>query len=135
MVCASRTASTPGSGSSTQTAEAGSRESSGTSAKTIVYTVRRGNTLQAIADLFSVRYRDLMHWNHLHGSTLKTGQKLRIKPSQQLVTRSYKVRRGDNLAAIARRFGVSQDDILVANGLLSAASLKPGQTLVVYAPA
>lgn len=102
---------------------------------TIVYTVRRGNTLQAIADLFSVRYRDLMRWNHLRGSSLKVGQKLRIQPAQQLVTRSYKVRRGDNLAAIARRFGVSQDDILVANGLASAASLKPGQTLVVYAPA
>jgi membrane-bound lytic murein transglycosylase D len=119
-------------GSSSQTAEARSRESS---SGTIVYTVRRGNTLQAIADLFSVRYRDLMRWNNLRNSTLKTGQKLHIKPSQQLVTRSYKVRRGDNLAAIARRFGVAQGDILVANGLASAASLKPGQTLVVYAPA
>ena len=120
-----------GESSSGQTAETSSRSSSGT----IVYTVRRGNTLQAIADLFSVRYRDLMHWNNLRNSTLKTGQKLRIKPSQRLVTRSYKVRHGDNLAAIARRFGVSQGDILVANGLASAAALKPGQTLVVYAPA
>lgn len=121
-----------GGGSSSQTAEA---RSGGSASGTITYTVRRGNTLQAIADLFSVRYRDLMHWNNLRNSSLKTGQKLKIKPAQQLVTRSYKVRRGDNLAAIARRFGVSQGDILVANGLASAASLKPGQTIVVYAPA
>jgi membrane-bound lytic murein transglycosylase D len=133
-----RLAVSRGGGSSSQTARE-SREASsgtsGTSARTITYTVRRGNTLQAIADLFSVRYRDLMHWNNLHSSSLKAGQKLKIKPSQQLVTRSYKVRRGDNLAAIARRFGVSQGDILVANGLASAAALKPGQTIVVYAPA
>jgi membrane-bound lytic murein transglycosylase D len=98
----------------------------------IFYTVRRGNTLQAIADLFSVRYRDLMRWNHLRGTALKAGQKLRIELEQGVVTHNYKVRRGDNLAAIARRFGVSQDDILVANGLASASSIRPGLTLVVY---
>jgi membrane-bound lytic murein transglycosylase D len=128
-----RLAVSRGGSSSGQTAEAETRGSS--SAGTIVYTVRRGNTLQAIANLFSVRYRDLMHWNNLRSSTLKTGQRLRIKPAQGVVTHAYKVRRGDNLAAIARRFGVAQDDILIANGLASAASLKPGQTLVVYAPA
>jgi len=122
-------------GGGSSSSPAAETRSGGSSSGTIVYTVRRGNTLQAIADLFSVRYRDLMRWNNLRGSSLKTGQKLRIQPPQQLVTRSYKVRRGDNLAAIARRFGVSQGDILVANGLASAAALKPGQTLVVYAPA
>jgi membrane-bound lytic murein transglycosylase D len=100
----------------------------------ILYTVRRGNTLQSIANLFAVRYRDIMSWNHLRGSALKTGQKLRIRPSQEVVTHAYKVRRGDTLAAIARRFGVSSEDILTANGLASASGVRPGVRLVVYAP-
>jgi membrane-bound lytic murein transglycosylase D len=101
----------------------------------IVYTVRAGNTLQSIANLFAVRYRDIMRWNHLRGSALKRGQKLRIQPAQAYATHSYKVRRGDNLGTIARRFGVEPDDILTANGLASAGAIRPGIKLVVYAPA
>jgi membrane-bound lytic murein transglycosylase D len=100
----------------------------------ILYTVRRGNTLQSIANLFAVRYRDIMSWNKLRGSALKTGQKLRIRPSQDFATHAYKVRRGDTLSSIARRFGVSGDDVLTANGLASAAGVRPGMRLVVYAP-
>jgi LysM repeat protein len=43
------------------------------------------------------------------------------------------VRPGDTLAAIARRHGVSIDELVAANGLLSADRIFPGQRLTIPA--
>ncbi len=98
----------------------------------IVYTVKRGNTLRAIADIFSVRYRDVMSWNNLRRNTLQVGQKLVIQPPRAMRLERYQVRRGDTVARIARRFGVPVRDVLTANGLGSRTLIRPGQKLVVY---
>lgn len=98
----------------------------------VVYTVKRGNSLQAIAGIFAVRYRDIMAWNDLRSSRLRPGQKLVIKPSQSVRVENYRVRRGDTIAKIARRFGISVRDVLTANGLGARSLIKPGQSLVVY---
>lgn len=98
----------------------------------IVYTVKRGNTLRAIADIFAVRYRDVMAWNNLRRSTVQVGQKLVIHPSRAMRLEHYQVRRGDTVARIARRFGVPVRDVLTANGLGSRTLIRPGQKLVVY---
>jgi membrane-bound lytic murein transglycosylase D len=45
-------------------------------------------------------------------------------------TVEYRVKRGDTLSAVARRYGVSATSLRVANGMLSA-SLRPGQRLLV----
>ena len=99
---------------------------------TIVYTVQRGNSLQAIADVFSVRYRDIMSWNDLRGSTLKVGQKLVIRPSRAIRLERYRVRRGDSVTRIARRFGVPVRDVLTVNGLGQRSVIRPGQRLLLY---
>ncbi len=99
----------------------------------VVYTVQRGNNLRAIADIFSVRYRDIMSWNKLRRSTLQVGQKLVIHPQRAVRLERYQVRRGDTVARIARRFGVPVRDVLTANGLGSRSLIRPGQRLVVYA--
>lgn len=101
----------------------------------IVYTVKSGNSLDEVAELFSVRDEDILDWNGLRSRKLKSGQKLTIFPSRDYETRTYKVRRGDSLAAIARRFGVTIDHLLTVNGLSSKKVLRPGQRLVVYVPA
>lgn len=101
----------------------------------IVYTVQDGNSIEEIADMFSVRDRDIMSWNELRSSKLKEGQTLHIFPTRGYKARTYKVQRGDSLAAIARRFGVSIDALLTANGLSTKKVLRPGQKLVVYVPA
>ncbi len=98
----------------------------------LTYTVKRGNTLRAIADVFSVRYRDIMAWNDLKRSTVRVGQELVIEPPRPVRRESYQVRRGDTVAKIARRFGVPVRDVLTANGLGSRTLIRPGQRLVVY---
>lgn len=104
----------------------------GDAPRRIVYTVKKGNTLRSIADVFSVRYRDIMRWNHLTSSFLRVGQKLEIQPSGPVRVEEYRVRRGDTVAEIARRFGVAVRDVLTANGLGARTLIRPGQRLVVY---
>ncbi len=104
----------------------------GSAPERLVYTVKKGNTLGAIADIFSVRYRDIMSWNSLGSNTLRVGQKLVVHPPQPVRVETYQVRRGDTVARIARRFGVSVRDVLTANGLGSRTLIRPGQRLTVY---
>jgi membrane-bound lytic murein transglycosylase D len=44
----------------------------------------------------------------------------------------YKVRRGDNLTAIARKFGVTVNDLREWNALNSKGTIYTGQRLKVY---
>jgi membrane-bound lytic murein transglycosylase D len=43
------------------------------------HTVKRGETLADIADMFGIEVTDLKSWNHLHGNKAVVGQKLRLK--------------------------------------------------------
>ncbi len=69
-------ASTAGGGS----AAASSGAKSGSSAaKTTTYTVRRGDTLSSIADRYNCTVSQIKSWNGLKGTTIYSGQKLKIK--------------------------------------------------------
>lgn len=94
-----------------------------------IYQVRRGDTLGQIAERFDVSVRDIQNWNNIRGTTIFARQELTLHtaasaPSPQL----YKVQRGDNLAAIARRFGLTVDGLKRLNGLNSDL-IFPGQDL------
>jgi LysM repeat protein len=45
--------------------------------------------------------------------------------------KTHKVASGDNLVTLAKRYGLSSDDIAKANNLVNKNKLKPGQTLVI----
>lgn len=95
-----------------------------------IYKVRRGDTLGQIAERFDVSVRDIQNWNGIRGTTIYTNQELTLHtaasaPSPQF----YKVQRGDNLAAIARRFGLSVTSLKRLNGLNSDL-IFPGQDLL-----
>lgn len=94
-----------------------------------IYNVRSGDTLGQIADRFDVSIRDIQVWNNFSGTTIYVNQELTLHtaataPSQQI----YRVQRGDNLASIARRFGISVDNLKRMNGL-SSDLIFPGQDL------
>jgi membrane-bound lytic murein transglycosylase D len=104
------------------------------------HTVQRGETLTDIAADFGVDVQDLKAWNHLHGSTVATGTRLRLsenaddssvepstKHSHNYIT--YKVKRGDTLSGIASKFeGASVEKIKSLNGL-KRGDLQPGMTI------
>jgi membrane-bound lytic murein transglycosylase D len=45
----------------------------------LYHTVKRGETLADIADMFGIEVTDLKSWNHLHSNKAVVGQKLRLK--------------------------------------------------------
>ncbi len=100
----------------------------------IVYTVRKGDTLGAIGEKYGVTARQLRRWNNIRGSKIRIGQKLYLyvesDATQPQTSSTYTVRRGDNLAEIAARHGVTVASLRKWNGL-SGSVIHPGQKLVV----
>ena len=114
------------------------------------YRVRSGDSLWAISRRYGVDHRDLAEWNGLStGETLRTGARLEIRnpqdaepgpyglpsdldaPVNTLSRVNYRVRSGDSLFLIARKFNVKVADLRRWN-TLSGKYLQPGQTLRLY---
>jgi len=112
-----------------------------------MYVVQPGETLYRIAHRFGVSVSALAAYNHISDPTrLSIGQVLRIPPtgtkavqSQRLptklttthtVTYRYTVSRGDTLALIAGRYGITVQNLMRANGLQSNL-IHPGQRLII----
>lgn len=100
------------------------------------YQVRKGDNLWDIARVQKVSVRDLQRWNKLSGSSLKVGQVLSIQAADDARGNNpeptyYKVRKGDSLYHIAKRFNVQLNHLQSWNPG-GAALLKPGQTLTLY---
>lgn len=108
-------------------------EAAPTATKTkLVYTVQAGNSLEEIAVLFAVQYRDLLTWNNLRSRTVKKGQKLVVYPRRPWYLKEHTVKRGETPGEIARRYGITTDALLTANGLGRRTVIYPGSKLRVY---
>ena len=99
------------------------------------YKVKSGDSLWSIARQFKTTVRQLRADNQLTSDSLRVGEVLQLrgtaKPaSGQKIT--YKVRRGDSLYVIAKRFDVAISEITNWNKLNKKAYLKPGQRLTLY---
>lgn len=116
------------------------------------YRVKRGDNLAQIAKANNVETKDLQRWNKLSGNKLKVGQTLvmqdvkatkaggkRIntvvaaKGKEQKKQTQYKVKQGDSLYVVAKRFNVEMQHLKRWNPSMGKA-LKPGQMLTVYSP-
>ena len=120
-----------GSASSSSRAAASPPPGSGT------YRIRSGDNLATIARRFGVTVRDLQRWNGLSGTRIHAGKTLVVGTKGSATAASpppgsgtYRIRSGDNLGSIARRFGVTVRDLQRWNGL-SGTRIRAGKTLVV----
>lgn len=111
-------------------------------AKPRTYRVRKGDSLWDIAKANKVDVGDLQRWNKLRSKNLKAGQVLALQgPSRPAAGGSkkretvtyYKVRKGDSLALIAKRFQVDLKTLQRWNSIDSRL-VRPGQTLTLYLP-
>lgn len=103
------------------------------------YKVRRGDNLGIIAGQFGVREQQIRSWNPRIGSGgLRHGQTLRIYApvtakgsapapgkSVNTVPKYYKAKRGDTMAKIARKYGISMRRLLALNN--SRQNVRSGQ--------
>lgn len=120
----------------------------------LYYTVRRGDTLYAIARKHHLGVKEIAQWNHMTlKDPLKIGQTLELwsqdtpvetstpiavavsaplaGPPQEDILRqvNYTVRRGDTLLRVAERFKVSIGQIQTWNRLPKDRRLRPGQKI------
>lgn len=129
--------------------------------KNSIYTVRSGDTMWDIARAFGTTVDALRRVNYIgRSSRIYVGQKLKIpssarklkemnKTSPKLYAstekkssskntssasiQNYKVKRGDTLWDIARRFGTTTSNLRNLNGLGRSSRIYPGQVLTVNA--
>ena len=94
------------------------------------YTVQSGDTLSSIAAKFGTSYQALASLNGISNPNLiYVGQVLRVNGSASTGSVYYTVRVGDNLSAIASRYGTSYQSIAALNGLANPNLIYVGQTL------
>lgn len=106
------------------------------SAATTTYKVKSGDTLSKIGAKYHISYKTIMNWNNLKSTKIKVGQKLKIKTSSSSsktnTSSTYKVKAGDTLSKIAKKYGVSYKTIMSWNNLKST-NIKIGQKLKIKA--
>ncbi len=109
------------------------------STATSTYTVKRGDTLSGIGKKYGVSYKTLMSWNNLKSTSIRVGQKLKVKGStytskstskKSTTTSTYTVKRGDTLSGIGKKYGVSYKTLMSWNHLKST-NIRVGQKLKV----
>lgn len=123
------------------------------------YRVRRGDTLGRISRRFGVRTGDIISENNIRRpNRLRIGQVLAIplygsslrSSNQSIANRrprdvpppdpsthqaiSYRIRRGDTLARISRRYGVSMANLQDWNKLNNPGDIIAGRSLTIYVP-
>jgi LysM repeat protein len=94
------------------------------------YRVRKGDTLEKVADKLDTDVARLKKDNHLKGSSIRPGQVLK---GPRTTSKAYVARSGDTLADIAGRFGVSTEKLRAANGLSRHAKIRAGKKIVLPA--
>ena len=96
------------------------------------YRVRWGDSLSVIAHRFGMSVRTLKRLNDLSGNLIRVGKRLRVSgkiPGSEEV-RWYRVRRGDSLWSIAKRFRVSVRKLKTLNDLRSSL-IRAGRMLMI----
>ncbi|MCC5925817.1 MAG: LysM peptidoglycan-binding domain-containing protein [Bacteroidetes bacterium] len=102
------------------------------------HTVEAGETLFRISRMYDVSIENLRGWNNLSGNQINVGQRLFVSPPPGTVTQrppsagegvqsapreggrvEHRVRAGETLFSISRRYGVSVDEVRQWNNLRS----------------
>jgi membrane-bound lytic murein transglycosylase D len=118
------------------------------------HVIKSGDTLGTIAFKYRTSVSALKQANNLRGTTIRKGHSLivpvasrsladyRLSADMRRAMRRripgsgnkiiYRVRRGDSLWLIARRYGVSMNKLAGWNGLSKRSVLRPGKRLVIY---
>lgn len=94
-----------------------------------VYTVREGDSLSQVADMFGVTTNTIMWANDLTKATaIQPGDSLVILPIAGV---RHVVKKGDTMSTIAKKYDGDQEEILSYNQLSSADDLKVGDTIII----
>lgn len=94
-----------------------------------IYTVRSGDTLSGVAQMFDVSVNTIVWANDIsRGAPLRTGQTLVILPVSGI---KHPVKKGDTVKSIAAKYNADLDEVLRYNDLSVSSPLKAGQVIII----
>lgn len=83
------------------------------------YIVQPGDTLYKIANKYNMTVNELKTLNNLTNNVLNIGQRLKVVKNDMPAANVYIVKSGDSLYSIAKRYGVSVDELKRVNNKTS----------------
>ena len=96
-----------------------------------IHTVKKNETLSAIAGKYGVTTTSLQAYNGISNPNLVfVGKKLKI-PDSSVQQIQYTVRKGDSLGGIASRFGIKLSDLTSKNNIDRPDLIKVGQKIII----
>ena len=95
---------------------------------TINYTVKKGDSLYKIANMYNTTISEIIKLNNLKNTNLAINQVLKIPSSSS--NQIYIVKKGDSLYSIAKKFNITVDSIKKKNNLVSN-TLSINQKLII----
>lgn len=108
-------------------------EASSESNKTTIYTVKKGDTLSAIAKKYNTTVNELAKINNIKNVNLiYPGQKIKISgnsPKKGQIT--YTVKKGDNLSKIAKKYNTTVNKLVKTNNIKNPNLIYPGQKIII----
>lgn len=123
----------------TQPASTEGSSTTGTPGETSTYVVQAGDTMAAIARRFGTTVAELAQLNNItNPDRISVGQKLIVPSSAGSAGqgsagqgRTYVIQQGDTLLSIARRFGITVQQLQAANNIADPDRIYPGQVLTI----
>lgn len=113
------------------TAKADSKDKKRNKTTSSSYTIKRGDTLNSIARKFEIDINELAGMNGIPANTMvRVGDSIEV-PELAPKTVDYVVRRGDTLARVANKHGVTLAQLAELNEIPTDAKLQAGDTLSV----
>ena len=111
--------------------------------KKIYHTVKTGDTVSEIAEMYKTSVKNIKKWNGLRSDVIRLGQKLEIwvkssnyksYSTKKKSSRTYKVKYGDTLSEIAEKYGIGLSQIKKWNNISSSGDIREGQVLKISPP-
>lgn len=108
----------------------------------VTYKVRPGDSLSEIAARSNTTVAQIRRDSNISGSVIRPGQIIKVrytpkgyKPGTGTKAKTHVVSRGESISSIAKRNGVTVQDILMANNIPAkdAAKIRPGKRLTIPA--
>ena len=97
------------------------------------HTVEEGNTLWGLQRMYGVSVEEIVAENPMLKDGLKKGQQVLVPMTKESIkkipTEDYKVRKGETLYGLSRKFNTSIDDLIMLNPELKDAGLAKGQII------
>jgi len=96
------------------------------------YLIKKGDTIDKIADRYGVTSEFLMDINNLvYIDEFREGRELIVPKIEDVYFNTYKVEKGDTLYQISKRFNLNPELLSALNGIDEKDYIYPGQDLLV----